>query len=650
MKKNLRVSIIIPIYNQEEYLEKSLLAASQQTYSNIEIIAVNDGSTDKSVDILNKFMELEPRLKIIHQENQGLVKATVTGIKNSIGDYICFLDPDDTIGENFVNNFMNELDELYDFIAAGYYIDNGISKNPIKLKQNKIYTKEELYGSREYVLAEKNIAIISNEFFISRWNKIYSRECVNTIVNEFEKYEEVSLGEDTIFNFLIISNSKSGKTIEQPNEYFYNVYNQNSMMKNSNVDAYFYKCSTAFESFSELLNKYGCTNRQAYLLFYFLIDSLFKRLYKYDLESFKYMYRKLIRNKYNKKAMKIVSYERNSLKKKIDIFIRRCVKKPNTYLKVVKNGERGKNICKGILDDIRLIKRNLFKNKILNIKRQLKFNRERRNAFEDINNKLPILEARILPYLKLYIGKNTDLKNSSIERNIFVFWWDGFENAPEIVKNCLKSIYEKYKDENIVQISKNNYKEYTDINPIIINDFKDGRISVQTFSDILRFNLLKNNGGMWIDATIFFTSKCDLFQMMENQSFNTLSFCSSNNFLSYKGEVCSWSGYFIASRKGSLLVEAINYIFEQYYIDYNEYTTYFFIDAVLILCKIYGIDDNVLKKSYYIEGDMFLLAPLLDEQFDRYQFEKISIIPQKLMWFYNSQNIKGSYYERIVKG
>ena len=650
MKEDFVVSIIIPIYNQQDYLEASLKAVINQKYKNIEIIAVNDGSKDKSIDILQDFLQNEPRLKVINQENKGLVGATITGIKNSTGKYICFLDPDDIIGENFILNFVTELDDEYDFIAAGYYLDNSTSRICKNLSENRVYNEEELEQCREKFLVEKNAAIISNEFFISRWNKIYKRECVNKIVDELDQYKAVSLGEDTIFTFLIILNSKSAKVIKVANEYFYNISNENSMMKNRNIAPYITKCHIAFKSFSELLFKYKYSNRQAYFLFYFLIEVLFKELYNNDLEMFKKLYKVLSEDDIYINSIKYVSRAKKTFIKNMDINVRLFSKNPNIYLMCISKAKLLKKIFSGMVKDIKIIKNNIFKTKISSIKNKLKFERQRRNAFKDLQEKMPLLEERIVPYLNLYKEKKTNLSEYKLEKNIFVFWWDGFETAPQIVQECLKSVKKWYCDCEIIIIDKLNYQKYTNINPIIINDFEKGKISIQTFSDILRFNLLKNNGGMWIDSTIFFNEKCDLFKCLEKQPFSTLSFYSSKNFFNYKGYECSWSGYFIASHKESILVTAINDIFEKYYLEYKEYTLYFFIDAVLMLCKIHGIDDDVLSKPYYINGDMFLLIQLLDKPFDKFEFEKISRIPQKLTWFYETKSIPDSYYENIVKG
>ena len=92
-----KISIIIPVYNAEQYLEECLLSISQQTFGDFEIWAINDGSTDRSLEILKKYQAKEPRLQVIAQENKGVSAARNLGLENAQGDYITFVDADDTL-------------------------------------------------------------------------------------------------------------------------------------------------------------------------------------------------------------------------------------------------------------------------------------------------------------------------------------------------------------------------------------------------------------------------------------------------------------------------------------------------------------------------------------------------------------------------
>ena len=101
-EKTIMVSVIVPVYNVEEYLEECLESIRNQTYTNIEVILVNDGSTDGSKEICEQFCQQDNRFKLVTQENKGLSAARNRGVKESIGEYIMFVDSDDVVKDNIV--------------------------------------------------------------------------------------------------------------------------------------------------------------------------------------------------------------------------------------------------------------------------------------------------------------------------------------------------------------------------------------------------------------------------------------------------------------------------------------------------------------------------------------------------------------------
>lgn len=103
------ISVIIPIYNVEKYLEKCLNSVVNQDYKNIEIILINDGSTDDSLNIANKYKEIDKRIKIFSQKNQGLSAARNTGLDKSTGEYITFIDSDDFVTKDYISYLFNLL-------------------------------------------------------------------------------------------------------------------------------------------------------------------------------------------------------------------------------------------------------------------------------------------------------------------------------------------------------------------------------------------------------------------------------------------------------------------------------------------------------------------------------------------------------------
>lgn len=639
------VSIIVPIYNQEKYLRKSIPCLLNQTYRNIQILLVNDGSTDQSDAIIKEYKSKDNRIKVVNKTNGGLVDATIAGVQASDGDYIAFLDPDDYVGNDFIERFVNELDEDYDFVAAGFYYDRCGNLNPYIIENSVKFNQEAIRKLRNTYLYFEQEGKISQQIFFARWNKLYKAETVKKVVEEFKQCKGVTLGEDTIFTFLLLSHSEKGKSIKGVNSYYYNTGNQNSMMKSKKIVEYLGKAKRAYTEYIHILNAYGGNEKNAVALYFFLIESIYNSLDKTK-EEFKELYSLLKNDDIYKKAVKYIYDTTASSRQKVSLFLRLYCPYSKIYSFLMNDCIKG---MKGTRDFFRECNAFINNSKRVGFGKSVylsKFRRQRKNAFNELNRLMPEMDARISMIIK---GLRLAPAQESIERNIFVFWWDGFDTAPDIVKKCLQSVENNYGKFNIVKISKDNYMEYTDIDPLILKGFKDGRVSVQTFSDILRFNLLKNNGGMWIDATIFFLNEYDLMgKLDENQSFNTLEFASSGEFLKYKGQTCSWSGFFIASKKNGMFVRIMDAIFREYFKKYGTYTLYFFIDAAFMTCKVNGVDDNVLTKSQTCDGDMFLLSKIGNRPYNESCMSELTKLPQKLAWNLKMSGDNNTFYARLL--
>jgi glycosyltransferase involved in cell wall biosynthesis len=121
------ISVVIPVYNVEKYLEQCLVSVIFNSYKNLEIIVVDDGTPDNSADIYNKYAELDKRIKIIVQENAGLSAARNVGIETAGGKYIHFVDSDDYIDLNFYEELINDaLQYDADIVACGIKMSNTV--------------------------------------------------------------------------------------------------------------------------------------------------------------------------------------------------------------------------------------------------------------------------------------------------------------------------------------------------------------------------------------------------------------------------------------------------------------------------------------------------------------------------------------------
>ena len=103
------ISVVIPVYNVEKYLQRCVTSVTEQSYSNLEIILVDDGSVDNSGAICDDFAKKDKRIRVIHKENEGLGLTRNVGIKAATGNYICFIDSDDYIAREYIETIYSDL-------------------------------------------------------------------------------------------------------------------------------------------------------------------------------------------------------------------------------------------------------------------------------------------------------------------------------------------------------------------------------------------------------------------------------------------------------------------------------------------------------------------------------------------------------------
>lgn len=139
------VTVIVPVYKVEEYLEKCVESIKNQTYQNLEIILVDDGSPDNSGSMCDAIKETDQRIKVIHQENQGLSGARNTGLNVMTGDAVTFVDSDDTIDSHMIEYMIHDMEKYNADIVEGQFYE--VFGNEIKtydyLKETKVYNTEQ---------------------------------------------------------------------------------------------------------------------------------------------------------------------------------------------------------------------------------------------------------------------------------------------------------------------------------------------------------------------------------------------------------------------------------------------------------------------------------------------------------------------------
>lgn len=213
-----KISIIIPVYNSEKYLRKCLESVRGQTFSNIEIICVDDGSTDKSKQIIDEFAQVDNRFVVIHQSNKGESNARNVGLKTATGDYIGFLDCDDWIEPDMYEMLLEALEKnQVDIAAAGWvkeYDDKSIvMENKLALKSNVLNQKELMtcvYRRDDY------------QGFAYMWNKLYKRALLYDKTGEMILFDEkLKLGGDVLFLAQMLMQAQSAVFIDKAVYHYY---------------------------------------------------------------------------------------------------------------------------------------------------------------------------------------------------------------------------------------------------------------------------------------------------------------------------------------------------------------------------------------------------------------------------------------------
>lgn len=217
-----KVSVIIPVYKVEKYLKRCLESVVNQTYKNIEIILVNDGSPDKCGEICDAYARIDSRIKVIHKENGGLSSARNAALDIVSGEYIMFVDSDDWISED-------SLEQLYEYIDADYDIINFKFSFVKENSKELVEMHNDIKDGYKCDLITYIDKLFSGELNFFIWNKLYKKNLFDEVrFPEGRNYEDLA----TIYKLYF--NAKS-IIVTDYTLYYYWLGNSNSITSNSTV-------------------------------------------------------------------------------------------------------------------------------------------------------------------------------------------------------------------------------------------------------------------------------------------------------------------------------------------------------------------------------------------------------------------------------
>lgn len=201
-----------------------------------------------------------------------------------------------------------------------------------------------------------------------------------------------------------------------------------------------------------------------------------------------------------------------------------------------------------------------------------------------------------------------------MSKTVWLFWWQGIESAPELVKKCYESVQKNFSGWNIVVIDQKNYKEYLELPISIIKKHESGIITHTHFSDILRLALLCRYGGVWLDATVYCTGKL-------NQEFVQKDlFCYRNGWMDQ--ESINFASWFIISKPNEPILSASLMLLFDYW-ETHDYLIHYFLLHMFVKLISDELNEKWREIPYYNHNDNHLLAEELPKEWDKRRVEGI---------------------------
>lgn len=221
------VSVIVPVYNVEKYLSRCIDSILGQTYTDLELILIDDGSLDSSAHICDEYALKDKRVRVFHKYNGGVSSARNLGIVKAKGDWIMFVDADDWLDIHtikYVSNYFEKKD-LIRFSYKSVFSEDGLQVEDYALKE---------YDSQKSFLSD---AIMQNTY-VAIWGGAYKRELFSSIMFDCS----LSIGEDWLAFVKLLNRSLNFQIIRKP-LYYYNRYNENSCITTASIKK---KCNVFF--------------------------------------------------------------------------------------------------------------------------------------------------------------------------------------------------------------------------------------------------------------------------------------------------------------------------------------------------------------------------------------------------------------------
>lgn len=217
-----KVSVVIPVYNTKKYLEECVYSVTQQTFDNLEILLVDDGSTDGSAELCDRIAAEDCRVRVIHKQNGGAATARNVGIDEAKGEYVMFLDSDDWLNINAIEVLVGHADAHMTDVIRFNYVREFEDKQLVK---KNTFLKEQVYSGNECVNVCRQILGLTGSEFAHPENmnflascgfNMYKRELLTDAGIRFIPIQDIGSFVDGLFNFAVFFHVKRFEFVDKP--------------------------------------------------------------------------------------------------------------------------------------------------------------------------------------------------------------------------------------------------------------------------------------------------------------------------------------------------------------------------------------------------------------------------------------------------
>lgn len=568
------ISVIVPVYKVEEYLDKCVQSIVDQTYTNLEIILVDDGSPDRCGDMCEDWAKKDSRIRVLHKPNGGLSDARNAGMEASTGTYTAFVDSDDWVSPDFIQT-------MYD----------AVRKSGAQIAGCNIYLAfpdkepEACKGTGEIRICTPKEAITDilqyRGFRAVAWNKLYLSALLKG-----EKYPVGKHHEDEFFTYRIIGKAEKLAYVDKPMYYY--LQRQGSIMHSFTIkrldalEAYLERLEYLKTAFPDLYSKDKLSFCVACAVFYCQAQRCGDPSEADIKRKIKGLRRKVV---VSAKELKGTTLKQRIYIRGTGLCIGAFCSALNMRKRDCAIGRLFKRIWNRIVMTAKSFRSDLFFSPYFALLRlgselggRLRMHKLSRRATAKKHNWIDTYLQKNLMPVSGQFENDKDVGQYEPDAPIWVCWWTGEETAPPLVKRCIESIRKNANGHPVNMITQENYSQYLDIPDYILAKVKNGTVCVANFSDYLRFSLLAKYGGLWLDATIYCARELPE-ELFRQKLFTCKGRTGSGEYYSdYR-----WTAFCFGGYRGNVVFRFMQAAFDAYWRDHPVSIDYLLVDYLIYM-------------------------------------------------------------------